>query len=270
MNVNVGTPGVAHEPGRAVPSSSCRWCSVSRRSGRARGPGPRSVEALEWLARLDVAGLEPLGLALGTRRATTYSHVARLASVGWVTRLYDRDGSVVAITREGRQAVGLAGGGARPGQLSGVGRAHARAVSWMAALMTIRDREWVSDREARERADWLVPVMWAGSQGTHRPDLGVTLSGQRVAVEVELSHKAPRRLRAILAGYEAAIESGALSGGVLYVSDRPAVLDTVRRAAEQAGIPGDRFRTRELAEIQASARKEAAARIDATPTPAAA
>lgn len=233
---------------------------MAGRSGRAKGPGPRSREALEWVARLDVAGVEPLGLALGMSRPVVYSHVARLAGAGWVELVSDRDGSVVAITREGRRAAGRAESGARPGQLSVVGRAHARAVSWVAALQTIRGRSWVSDREARERADWLVPVIWAGSRGTHRPDLGGEVAGRRIAVEVELTHKAPRRLRAIMAGYEHAMSSGALDGGLIYVSDRAEVLAAARRAADAAGVPTDRFRLRLLADVEADVRRDAVAR----------
>ena len=48
--------------------------------GRARGPGPRSVDALKWLDRVDVAGVEPLGLALGFGWRVTYSHIERLAA----------------------------------------------------------------------------------------------------------------------------------------------------------------------------------------------
>ncbi len=69
-------------------------------------------------------------------------------------------------------------------------------------------RAWVSDREARGRAEWLIPVVWAQHRGQHRPDLGIEVDGVRVAVEVELSHKSPRRLQAILAGHESAISLG--------------------------------------------------------------
>ena len=69
----------------------------------------------------------------------------------------------------------------------GDSRAHARAVSWLAALVTLRGREWVSDREMRELPDCRVPVIWGDSRGSHRPDVGVGVDGRRVAVEVELS-----------------------------------------------------------------------------------
>ena len=108
----------------------------------------------------------------------------------------------MAITAAGRRKIGADHGDVRAGALHGSGLRHARAVSWVAALLTLREREWVSDRELRAASGWRVPVVWAAHRGQHRPDVGIVLaSGSRVAVEVELSYKAPRRLAAILAGY---------------------------------------------------------------------
>jgi DNA-binding transcriptional ArsR family regulator len=240
---------------------------VSGQGGKARGPGHRSVDALRWLSRVEVAGIEPLGRALGFGWRATYSHVQRLADAGLLERVHDREGSVVAITREGRRAVGADSGDVRVGATRGSGLRHARAVSWVAALLTLRDREWVSDHEARGLPEWQIPVIWTHHRATHRPDVGVTIVGARVAVEVELSHKAPRRLRAILAGYEHAITAGDLTGGVLYVSDRPDVLAAVKRAAACTGVPADRFRTRVLAEVHADVRRLARTGRDGADAP---
>lgn len=126
----------------------------------------------------------------------------------------------------------------------------------MAALLTVREREWVSERELRATSGWRVPVVWAAHRGQHRPDVGIVLtSGARVAVEVELSHKSPRRLAAILGGYADAVARGDLRGGLIYVSDRADVLDAVRRAAEHTGLLERRFRTRELVEVHAEVRR---------------
>src|SRR3954451_24309685 len=148
---------------------------MSGRGGKARGPGWRSLEALAWLARLEVAGIEPLGLAMGFGRRATYSHVARLIGAGLAVRGYDAGGSVVAITAAGRRAVGADRGDVRAGATHGSGLRHARAVSWVAALLTLRDREWVSDLEARRQPEWLVPVVWTGRRAGHRPDLGIVM-----------------------------------------------------------------------------------------------
>src|SRR4051794_9764920 len=236
------------------------WCAVSGRGGKARGPGPRSFAALAWLARVEVAGVEPLRLALGFGWRATYSHVARLADAGLLVRAFDREGSVVAITAAGRRAVGADRGDVRSGATHGSGLRHARAVSWVAALLTVREREWVSERELRGQREWEVPVVWAGSRGRHLPDVGVVMGDARVAVEVELSHKSPRRLQAILAGYEQTIASGAIAGGLIYVSDRPGVLSAVTRAARRAALPQRRFRTRSLSDVQEEVRRLTCAR----------
>ncbi len=128
------------------------------------------MDALRWFDRLDVAGVEPLGLALGFGWRVTYSHLERLAVAGLAERVYDRDGTVAVITRGGRRRVGSDRGAVRRGLVVGDSRAHARAVSWLAALVTLRGREWVSDREMRELPDWRVPVIWGDSRGSHRPD----------------------------------------------------------------------------------------------------
>src|SRR4051794_38141316 len=187
------------------------WCAVSGRGGKARGPGPRSFAALAWLARVEVAGVEPLRLALGFGWRPMYSHVARLAGAGLVVRAFDPQGSVVAITAAGRRAVGADRGDVRSGATHGAGLRHARAGSWVAALLTLRERQWVSDSEMRGAEAWQIPVVWAGARGRHRPDVGVVMRASRVAVEVELSHKSPRRIEAILAGYEQAIASGRIA-----------------------------------------------------------
>ena len=100
---------------------------MSGKGGKARGPGPRSYEALRWLARLDVAGVEPLGLAMGFGRRATYSHLARLVDAGLVVRSYDRGGSVVAITPAGRRSIGVTRASVPVGALHGLGLQHARA-----------------------------------------------------------------------------------------------------------------------------------------------
>lgn len=223
------------------------------------------MDALRWLARLEVAGIEPLGLALGFGRRATYSHLERLGAAGLLVRAFDRDGSVVAITAAGRRAVHADNGDVRAGATHGSGLRHARAVSWVAALLTLRERQWVSDRELRDREEWQIPVVWAASRGRHRPDIGVVMRGSRVAVEVELSHKSPRRLRAILAGHEEAIASGRIAGGLIYVSDRPDVLEAVGRCARGVALPERRFRTRSLASVQAEVRRLTRERDDTRP-----
>ena len=229
---------------------------MSGKGGKAHGPGPRSYEALRWLARLDVAGVEPLGLAMGFGRRATYSHLARLVDAGLVIRAYDRGGSVIAITPAGRRAIGVTRASVPVGALHGLGLQHARAVSWVAARLTIHERDWVAGRTLRRDRSWRFDIVWRVTRDGHFPALGILLSSTRVAIEVELWHRSPHRLRATLAGYEDAIAAGRL-GGVIYVSDRPDVLAAVERSASRVGLAGTELRLRQLSDLQANARRPA-------------
>ena len=220
---------------------------------RAQGPGPRSLEALAWLARVDVAGLEPLRRAMGFGWRVTCSHVERLDNTGLVERIYDRGGSVVAITRRGTRLLDATPGEVRASSTQAFGLIHSRAVSWVAAYLTLRGRDWIGERALRREERWRVPVIWPGSRGTHRPDLVSVVDGRPVAIEVELTLKAPRRLRAILLGYEAATADGRLAG-VTYVARDDAVMAGVQRAAACAGL-SDGFAALRLAAIQNRARE---------------
>jgi hypothetical protein len=224
--------------------------------GRARGPGPRSIEALSWLAKVDASGIEPLGLALGMRTSTTYSHLQRLAASGYVARVDGGESGAVVMTRDGWRRLGRAVNDVPRGMTYGLGLRHACAVSWVAALLSLRDRTWIAEREMRRQQVWQVPVLWTGSRGTHRPDLGMERDGRRMAIEVELSPKAPRRLRAILAGYEHAIATGGLAR-VMYILDGPEVERAVARAARQVGLPPGALETRPLKSVRADARRVA-------------
>jgi hypothetical protein len=79
------------------------------------------MEALWWLARVDVAGVEALGVALGISRSVTYSHVVRLERAGLLVRAFGHGGSMVAITASGRRAVGAGRAKVRAGATHGTG-----------------------------------------------------------------------------------------------------------------------------------------------------
>jgi hypothetical protein len=197
------------------------------------------MEALAWLAQVDVAGLEPLACALGFGWRATYSHVERLAGAGLVERVYDRGGSVVAITRRGRIAVDADPGDVRMGAIGSAGIAHSRAMSWVAAFLTLRGRRWIGERDLMRDAHWRVPVIWMrGGLGSHRPDLVSMADDQPVAIEVELSPKARRRLRAILTGYDDAIRRGQFTA-VTYIAGSAAIGTAVRKAVDDLHLsPG--------------------------------
>lgn len=225
--------------------------------GRARRPGPRSLELLRWIERLDVVGLEPLGLAHRLSTRTTYSHVERLAAAGLVERLSERNGTLVAITGNGRREVRpelVDRRAPRRSLSSGILVNHALATSWFAARTTLRGLSWVSDREMRTRSEWQVPVLTLYQRRSHRPDLGVGEEPNRIAIEIELTAKAADRLRSIFYAYEHQVALRKLAG-VIYVVDHPAVRRSVERAARRAGLRDDRFRIVELGAVCETTRR---------------
>lgn len=226
--------------------------------GEVRGPGPRSVEALRWVERLDAVGLDALACAFEFGRRAAYSHVSRLSDAGLVERVYDREGSLVAITAAGRRLVRPDLVDCRSVQRGGVRSraAHARAISWVAARAALRGQTWISEREMTQESGWRFRTL-TGERRTHRADLGVVADGVRLAVEVELMAKAPARLRGILSGYEGQLHAGALDG-VVYVCDDPLVARALQRAVSQVGLRAEGFRQVALSQIEADARELAA------------
>jgi hypothetical protein len=214
------------------------------------------MEILRWVERLEVTGLEPLALAHRLGLRATYSHVERLAAAGLVDRIYDRGGSLVAITSAGRREArpeSYDRRSARPSLTGGTLSAHARATSWAAARSTLRGLPWVSDREMRSLANWQVPVLW-DRRGNHRPDLGVIVKGSRLAVEVELTAKSAARLQTILSGYQMQLATGRFVG-LIYVTDNARVRAVVQRALRVVRIDRRQIRFLDFDEMQVETRR---------------
>jgi hypothetical protein len=177
-----------------------------------------------------VGGLEPLGRAMGFGWRVTYSHVERLDNTGLVERIYDRGGSAVAITRRGTRLLDATPGEVRASSTQAFGLIHSRAVSWVAAYLTLRGarldpRAGVASRGAVESA----------CQSRHAPSGsrvggGWAARGDRAGAAVEGAATASSHL----ARLEAAIADGRLAG-VTYVARDDAVMAGVQRAAASAG-----------------------------------
>ena len=137
---------------------SWRWCAVSGRGGKARGPGRRSFEALRVVGAAGGRRDRAAGAGAGVRAARDVlaRRAARAARAWSCARLI----AAAAWSRSpppGRRAVGADRGDVRAGATHGSGLRHARAVSWVAALLTVREREWLSDRELRGATEWRDP-----------------------------------------------------------------------------------------------------------------
>ena len=198
-------------------------------------PTPGSYRLLAMLARLGVAGVEPLAYASRIPTDSTYGHIRRLeqAALVWRVAIGDGGGRAVAISRRGASPVRDEGlpAVAPKSQVPSTGE-HARAVSWIAAEFELRDgHRWLGPAELRgDEAVWRIQR----SDGAgHLPDLGVIKGDTPMAIDVEFHSKANDRLQAILRGYRWKIDSGSLAY-VGYVTTRPAVARHVRHHGDDA------------------------------------
>ena len=171
----------------------------------------RDIEILRLIARVGAAGAEHVMGGFGVGRSQAHARLGRLCGEGLIARralLYRRPALYVA-TRAGLRMCGLSHLGVA--SVSAAGFEHAwQACSAAVALADARpDWRLLGEREVRgaerERQALLASVRLSGPGGggwLHRPDLALLAPDGRVlAIEVELSVKAPRRLAAICRAY---------------------------------------------------------------------
>jgi hypothetical protein len=171
----------------------------------------KDQEIVGWVGRVGAAGAEHVMSRFGMGRSWAYARLSRLVADGLLeqkTLLYRQPGLYVA-TAEGLRWCGLQRLGiyrVGPG-----GFEHAQQVATAAVALNAGLSAWevLSEREIRAReADEseLVASVRAGElpggrPALHRPDLAaISPAGRVVAVEVELSVKAPQRLARICRG----------------------------------------------------------------------
>jgi hypothetical protein len=128
---------------------------------------------------------------------------------------------------------------------------HHIACAWTAAWLAGRGREFLGPRELISSTDWAHPLHWQDRSGVkrsgHRPDLVVfAVSGNPVAIEVELAAKSRSRLAAILRVHRTWSYSNN-SRGVVYICGDEAARSRIERAGRKAGLYlGDGFLRIEL------------------------
>jgi len=161
----------------------------TRRPGEHELLRRRDLELVGWLGEQYAARTDQLETLLDCGPRTVQRVLARLRDAGLVTtrRLLAGEPAWVIPTSTGLRAAGMAFGVWQPriGLL-----AHTAAVNDVRLHIQARspESEWIPERLlARER-----------QAGEHLPDGVVITSGQRVAIEVELTIKSQRRVQAIL------------------------------------------------------------------------
>jgi len=172
----------------------------------------RDAEIVDWVGRLGAAGAEHVMARFGMGRSWAYARLSRLVEDGLLeqTQLLHRQPGLYVATAEGLRWRGLQRLGVH--RLSVGGFEHARQVATAAVALHEGLVHWtlLSERELRVVesecgelvASSRLGELPGGRPALHRPDLALISPEHRVlAVEVELSIKAPRRLQAICRGY---------------------------------------------------------------------
>ncbi|HEX5308615.1 MAG TPA: hypothetical protein VFW38_05990 [Solirubrobacteraceae bacterium] len=205
-------------------------------------------ELLRWTASLGAITADALALRRGISQASARGRLAAACRRGQLTRSQPLNGrpALFTLTVKGAHSIGLIG--LRRCQVADATAGHSIECAWVAAALErcYPDRRVLGERELRlierDRGRALASARLFGacaeSDRVHRPDL-VLVSADRtmrpVAVEVELSVKAPRRLREICRAWRRCREVA----GVIYLVNsltRAPVSRAVRDAGAQERI----------------------------------
>ncbi|HXV05118.1 MAG TPA: hypothetical protein VFP23_04370 [Solirubrobacterales bacterium] len=190
----------------------------------------RDRELIRYVGRHGAVSIEHVMAALRMGRTVAYRRVAVLIEAGFLARLslLHAEPSLLCATRAGLRYAGL---GLSPAPVSPGSVDHYLRCASTAQLLA---EEFGAERILMERE----LVMWErieakpiasarlGERRLHRPDLAVFDEAGTIAIEVELSAKAPRRLAAIMRGWRRA----SWVAGVRYYCAAGAA----RRAVERA------------------------------------
>lgn len=205
---------------------------------------PERVALLQWTARVGAVTADALAHLEGGSVAAARGRLGRLTHERLLSRrrLLVGEPSLYTITRAGLRHAGLPW--LEPGRVSVAGAPHALACARAAAALQrcYPDHAVIGERELRRRERSAgVPLASATLAGAafadfgagapaqlHRPDLVLwpdDAGSLPVAVEIELTIKAPRRLAAICRAWGRSREVA----GVLYLAPAP-----VHRALDRA------------------------------------
>jgi hypothetical protein len=221
----------------------------------------KDAEIVGWVGRLGAAGAEHVMARFGMGRSWAYARLSRLVCDGLLeqkTLLYRQPGLYIA-TAEGLRWQGLERLGVY--RVSPGGFTHAREVASAAVALHRRFPGWriLSEPELRVResdggelvASARLGEPPGGRRAVHRPDLAlISPQGRTLAVEIELSVKAPRRLHTICRGYARARHVS----HVYYLATPPAARAVARAVAETRSQ--DRITALALADVDALAAAE--------------
>jgi len=210
---------------------------------RRRTATPEQSEILRWIGSLGAVSAEALAHHLGISLTSARARLAVARRNGWIGRARPLAGrpALYTVTAAGLRVA--AADGIEPGCVSAASAAHLLACAHVAAALErcYPDHGIVGERELRQherehahrcaRAELGLDAR--GEPQLHRCDLMLWPNAhpapQPVAVEVELTIKAPARLTAICRAWARCREIS----GVLYLAP-PSVARALQRAVDRA------------------------------------
>ena len=173
----------------------------------------RDRQLVGFIGRHGVVCIEHVKVALGVRRAQAYRRVAACIDRGLLERLdlLTDEPSLLRATREGLRYAGL---GLPLAMVSPGGVDHRLRCATTAQLLGERyghrniltERELLLAEQLEERliASAKLGEDPGGRQHLHHPDLVILTEDRPIAIEVELTPKAPHRLRTIIRAWRRA------------------------------------------------------------------
>lgn len=196
---------------------------------------------LDWLARIGPGTHDELAAACGLGIRATRTRLAAMDAGGLTrsSRLLHDSPALHCLTRRGLRAAGRAE--LDPTAISVAGFAHLLAVARVAAAFEGGAYRVGGERELRafERAEGRplasaeVGMARDGAIALHRPDLVLWTEALPVAIEVELTVKAPERLASIVRGWA----RSRITVGVVYYAT-PAAARALARAVRSESADG--------------------------------
>jgi hypothetical protein len=171
----------------------------------------RDQELVRYVGRHGLVAIEHVIDALAVGRTAAYRRAAACIEAGLLERLavLRSEPSLLRATAAGLRYAGL---GLPLANVSPANVGHwlrcasvaGRTERYFGAERVLSERELAFAERLEERPIASATLLDAGRRKTHRPDLAVLTDSGVIAVEVELTPKAPRRLEAILHAWAAA------------------------------------------------------------------
>lgn len=168
----------------------------------------RDVELLSWVARFRFVTAAVLSERFSVTEQRVNARVRRLEAEGLVQRFRSAptQAHAISVTRVGARRLGLP---VRRAPRTDVQREHELLIASFVSRVERSGRGVVARTEREQRslegeraARFSVEVRPARPREVRRwPDVVLETPARRVAIEIELSEKAPERLRRIVAGY---------------------------------------------------------------------